>query len=173
MEESAWREQYFKNVASSSPEGMDAVNYVLEHGIHIGIKKARINVSAFTTLFRRFYLNSVHFTQETALENPRAWALFIHETLHLKQGLFTMLSIYGELEAWQLENRVYKRITGKTLRPIIEELLTLPFGMNRDVLRRARAIMTEYAGKGYGANFLPLYPIHKEILYWITRKEPT
>jgi len=172
MEESVWLEQYLEKVASSSPEGRDAATYIRAHKTHIGIKKARKNVSAFTTLFRRFYLNSRYFTQESALKSQRAWVLFIHETLHLKQGFFTMLSIYGELEAWQLENRVYKQITGQTLRPIIEELLTLPFSMNRASLRRAREIMTEYAGKGYGANFLPLYPIHKEILYWVTRKEP-
>ena len=172
MEESPWLEQYFEKVASSSREGMDAVAYVREHKTRIGFKKARKNVSAFVTIFRNFYLNSIHFTSESVLKSPRAWVLFIHETLHLKQGLIITMSIYGELEAWQLENRVYKRITGQTLRPIMEELLTLPLNMNRANLRRAREIMTEYAGKGYGANFLPLYPIHKEILYWVTRKEP-
>jgi len=172
MTQTEWLEKYFEKVALSSPEGRGAVEYVRARKTHVGIKKARKNVAAFVSIFRRFYLNSVHFTEESSLENPRAWVLFIHETLHLKQGIITTMSIYGELQAWQLENRVYKQITGKTLRPIIEELLTLPFNMNRDNLRRARDIMTEYAGKGYGANFLPLYPIHKEILFWITRKEP-
>jgi hypothetical protein len=171
MEHSEWLEKYFERVKQSSAEGREAVEYVLAHKTRVGIKRARKSVGAFCTITRNFYLNSVHYTHETALENPRAWALFIHEVCHLKQGFFTALSIYGELEAWQTEFRVYKGIVGRPLVPILEELLSLPFGMQRAPLRRAREIMMQFAGKGYGANWLPLYPIHKEMRSWVTRKE--
>ena len=81
------------------------------------------------------------------------------------------MSIYGELEAWQTEFRVFQKISGKPLKHILNELLAMPLTMNRATLRRARQIMLEHAGKGYGAEWLPLYPIDKEIKYWVTRKE--
>jgi hypothetical protein len=43
--------------------------------------------------------------------------------------------------------------------------------MERGNLQRARRLMTQIAGKSYGANFLPLYPIHKEIGYWLTGRK--
>ena len=127
-------------------------------------------MGAFWTLERKFFLNSVHHTQESVLENPRAWTLFVHEVRHLQQGAFTALSIYGELDAWQVEFNLYKRLTGKTLHAVLEELLSLPLNMDRGNLRHARKLMMQYAGKEYGANFLPLYPLHQEIKYWVTRR---
>ncbi|WKZ35784.1 MAG: hypothetical protein QY332_19410 [Anaerolineales bacterium] len=170
MQNSEWLEKYFEKVAQSSPEGRQAVDYVRAHKTRVGITRARKSVGAFWTLARNFYLNSRHYTRETALENPRAWTLFVHEVRHLQQGPFTALSIYGELEAWLVEFNLYKRLTGKPLHAVLEELLSLPLNMERNNLRRARALMMQFAGKGYGANWLPLYPIHKEIKYWVTRR---
>lgn len=171
MDRHEWLEQYFEKVTQSSEEGREAVEYVRANKTEVGLKRARKNVGAFWTLTRRFYLNSLHYSQESALENPRAWTIFVHEVRHLQQGPITAISIYGELDAWQYEFRLYKRITGHELKPILEELLTLPLNFDRNNLRRARKLMTEFAGKGYAAWILPLYPITKEIKYWLTRKE--
>jgi hypothetical protein len=170
MEHAEWLEKYFERVAQSCEEGREAVEYVRAQGSRVGIKKARKSVGAFFTLTRRLHLNAVHFTYESSLENPHAWTLFIHEACHLKQGVTVAMSIYGELEAWQTEFRVYQKISGKTLKPLLNELLSFPLDLNRNNLRRAREIMMEHAGKGYGANLLPLYPIPKEVKYWVTRK---
>jgi hypothetical protein len=168
--QSEWLEQYFEKVAQSSELGREAVDYVRANRIRVGLKRARKSVGAFWTHNRRFYLNSVHYSRESMLENPRAWTLFVHEVCHLKQGALVAISIYGELEAWQVEFRLYKQLTGQRLKPEIEEMLTLPLDMDRSNLRRARQLMMAAAGKGYGAWILPLYPIHKEIKYWVTRK---
>ncbi len=170
MQNSEWTEKYFEKVAQSSSEGREAVDYVRTRKIKVGMRRARKSVGAFWTLEGNFFLNSIHHTQESILENPRAWTLFVHEVRHLQQGMLTALSIYGELDAWQIEFNLYKRLTGKTLHAILEELLSLPLTMDRDTLQRAREIMIQYAGKSYGANWLPLYPIHKEIKYWVTRR---
>lgn len=170
MQNSEWLEKYFEKVAQSSAEGRDAVDYVRTRKIRVGMRRARKSVGAFWTLEGRFFLNSVHHTQESILENPRAWTLFVHEVRHLQQGILTALSIYGELDAWQVEFNLYKKLTGKTLHANLEELLSLPLTMDRNNLRLARELMTQYAGKSYGASWLPLYPIHKEIKYWVTRR---
>lgn len=171
MQNSDWLEKYFEKVAQSSAEGKEAVDYVRTRKIKVGMKRARKNVGAFWTLTGNFFLNSIHYTQESVLENPRAWTLFVHEVRHLQQGMFTALSIYGELDAWKVEFELYKKLTGKKLSPVVEELVSLPLTMDRDTLQHACDLMMQYSGKGYLANFLPLYPIHKEIKYWVTRKQ--
>lgn len=172
MQHSEWLEKYFEKVAESSEEGRGAVQFVRANRVRVGLKRARKSVGAFWQFGRRFFLNSVHYSMESALENPRAWTLFVHEVRHLQQGAVTALSVYGELDAWQYEFRLYKRLTGKTLKPELEELLTLPLDFERGNLRRARELMTKFAGFWYGAWILPLYPIHHELRYWVTRKIP-
>ena len=168
---SEWLEQYFDRIAQSSAEGRDAVDYVRTHKIKVGLMRARKAVGAFWTLNRMIYLNSRHYTRESALDNPRAWTIFVHEVRHLQQGAVTAMSIYGELDAWQYEFRLFKKVTGKELHPILEEMLSIPLNYDRENLHHARKMMIQFAGKGYGAGILPLYPITKEIRYWLTRKQ--
>jgi hypothetical protein len=134
------------------------------------MRRARRNVGAFWVLTRSLYLNTAHYSREDSIKNPAAWTLLIHEVKHLQQGALTALSIYGELEAWQIQFRLWKNLAGKTLPPALEEIISLPLDMDRANLRRARRLMTDYAGILYGAYLYPLYPIHKEIKYWFSRK---
>ena len=166
-----WQELYFQKVAESSEEGAEAVRYVREKKIRVGMRRARKSVGAFWTWERAFYLNKVHYTMESALENPRALTLFVHEVRHLQQGIPIAMSVYGELDAWQYEFRLFKKITGKTLKPELEELLVMPLNFERTNLKHAQKLMTQFGGFWYGAWILPLYPIHKEIKYWVTRKQ--
>ena len=101
-----------------------------------------------------------------------AMSLVVHEVRHLQQGWLVALSILGELEAWQLQFRYLQSIrAGKgehgTVSPAIGELLDLPLSWDRTVLRRARALMRAYGGRKYRADLLPLYPLHKEVLYLV------
>ena len=171
MNHSEWLEQYLQKVAESSEEGAEAVRFVRANNIRVGMRRARKSVGAFWALGKSFYLNKAHYTMGSALENPRAWTLFVHEVRHLQQGKLTAVSVYGELDAWQYEFRLFKKLTGKMLKPELEELLTLPVCFDRATLKRAQLLMTKYAGFWYGAWMLPLYPIHKEIRFWVTRKQ--
>lgn len=170
MKNSEWQEKFLEAVSSCSGEGKEAADYIRMHKTHVGIKRARKSVGAFWTLTRAAYLNSVHYSRESSLANPGAWALLIHEVRHLQQGRLTAFSIYGELDAWQYQFQVLKKLTGKQLAPPLEEILCLSLNMKRENLQYARQLMTQYAGKSYGANWLPLYPIHKEIRFWFTGK---
>jgi hypothetical protein len=165
-----WRERFLETVLNCSIEGREAVEYIRAHKTHVGISRARKSVGAFWTPARAAYLNSVHFSRESSLENPNAWAILVHEVRHLQQGWLTALSIYGELDAWQYQFRLLKKLTEKQLAPLLEEILSIPLNMERDNLLHARRLMTQYAGKSYGASWLPLYPIHKEIKYRFTGK---
>lgn len=170
MNDIEWLEKYLEKVASSSEEGHDAVEFVRQHNIKVAIKRARKSVGAFWTLNRRFYLNAYHYTKESTLgDNPRTVTIFIHEVRHLQQGPLTAISVYGELDAWQYEFRLLKRMLGRDLHPLLEELLTLPLNFDRDNLRHARRLMHKFAGFWYCAWILPMYPITSEIKYWFTR----
>ncbi|HNQ93466.1 MAG TPA: hypothetical protein PKH47_02195, partial [Anaerolineales bacterium] len=81
-------------------------------------------------------------------------------------------SVYGELEAWQLQFRLYHQKTDAKMHPVIEKLLSLPLSWDRAVLKQAQVLMQDFAGKGYRADLLPLYPLGKEIRYRLFGKIP-
>ena len=172
MEHATWLSSLFENLDQFGEEGRAAAKYLRERRTKIGFKKKRSSIGAWWTITKKINLNSLYYSYDKSLSDTRVFTLIIHEVRHLQQGLFTALSVYGELDAWQLEWSIYHRIHGKYPKPAIEELMTLPQGWNRDVLRRAVGLMQDYAGKGYRADLLPLYPLGKELRWWITRKAP-
>lgn len=170
MEHQLWRETLFDAVCQLGEDGQAAVEFLRLRKTKIGFKQVRPNVGAFWTVFGNIHLNSRYYTYETPFDNLRIKTLIIHEARHLQQGLVTALSVYGELDAWQLEFGIYHRITGNYPHDAIAKLMKLPLGYDRTVLREAARLMQAYAGKGYRADLLPLYPLPREIRYWLTRK---
>ncbi len=100
----------------------------------------------------------------------RLLTLLNRKVKHLQQGFLLALSVYGELETWQLQFRLYHQLTGKQPHLVIAELLSLPLEDDRQVLKQAANLMQAYAGKGYRADLLPLYPLWREIRYWFLRR---
>lgn len=171
MEHSVWMENLFEAVAQVGDEGRAACDFLRARKTKIGFKRARSNVGAFWTAFGNIRLNTDYYSYETPLDDLRIRTLIIHEARHLQQGIIMALSVYGELDAWQLEFRIYHRITGNYPHPAIEELLTLPLKYDRGVLKKAAILMQAYAGKGYRIDLLPLYPLDREIKYWVFREK--
>jgi hypothetical protein len=165
MEHSAWINMLLDRVCEVGDEGVEAMRYIRTHKTKIGFKRVRPNVGAFWTIFGTINLNSQYYSYQTPLDDLRLRTLIIHETRHLQQGVITALSVYGELDAWQLEFGIYHRIKGNYPHPAIAELMSLPLGHDREVLRKAVSLMQVYAGKGYRADLLPFYPAGKEMKY--------
>ncbi len=168
MEHQAWKENLLESVAQLGEEGRQAVDFLRMRRTKIGIKQARSSVGAFWTVFGNIHLNSRYYTYETPFDNLRIKTLIIHEARHLQQGLVTALSVYGELDAWQLEFAVYHRIMGSYPHSAIAELMSLPLAFNRTVLKEAACLMQTYAGKGYRIDLLPLFPLPLEVKYRLT-----
>jgi hypothetical protein len=168
-----WINHLLVSLDQMGEAGPDAAKYLRDHRTYIGFRRVRKNVGAFWTVMKTIHLNTVHYTPESNPADPRVLTLLIHEVKHLQQGIFTALSVYGELEAWQLQFRLYHQMTNVKMHKAIEEMMSLPCGWNRAVLRRARELMQEYAGKGYRADLLPLYPLGKEIRYHLFRQIPS
>lgn len=167
MEHTIWMENLLEAVAQLGDEGRAAVEFLHTHKTKIGFKRVRPNVGAFWTVFGNIRLNSLYYTYETPFDDLRVKTLIIHEARHLQQGMMTALSVYGELDAWQLEFGIYHRIKGVYPHAAIEELMSLPLGHDRTILKKAAYLMQAYAGKGYRADLLPLFPLGKEIKYRI------
>jgi len=171
MEHTVWTTSLLEAVAQVGDEGLAACDFIRARRTKIGFKQVRPSVGAFWTLFGNIRLNSQYYSYNTPLDDLRVKTLIIHEVRHLQQGIFTALSVYGELDAWQLEFGIYHRVKGKYPHPAIAELMTLPLKYDRAVLKKAASLMQAYAGKGYRVDLLPLYPLGKEIKYWIFRQE--
>ncbi len=158
MEHSVWVDTLLDRVCEVGDEGLAAMQYIRTHKTKIGFKRVRSNVGAFWTIFGNIRLNSLYYTYDTPMDDR-----------HLQQGIVTALSVYGELDAWQLEFGIYHRIKGNYPHPSIAELMTLPLEYDRAALRKAVSLMQTYAGKGYRADLLPLFPAGREIRYWVLR----
>jgi hypothetical protein len=163
-------ENLLEAVAELGEEGRAAVEFLHTHRTKIGFKRVRPNIGAFWTVFGNIRLNSLYYTYETSFDDLRVKTLIIHEARHLQQGMMTALSVYGELDAWQLEFGIYHRIKGVYPHSAIEELMSLPLEHDRIILKKAAHLMQAYAGKGYRADLLPLFPVSKEIKYQIIRR---
>ena len=173
MERISWKNQLLAELASLGEEGRAAADYLHAHKTYIGFWKVRKNVGAFWTLLGTIHLNSFYYSVKTEADNIGMLTLLIHEVKHLQQGLPLAFSVYGELEAWQLQFRLYHRLTRKPMHTAIAEMMSLPLTYDRAVLRRARDLMQAFAGKGYRADLLPLFPWGKEIKYWLKMERTT
>ncbi|MDY6878331.1 MAG: hypothetical protein SWK90_19295 [Chloroflexota bacterium] len=95
-------------------------------------------------------------------------ALIAHEAKHLEQGPVVALSVYGELEAWQVQYEVFKEIVGASPgtyeeRMAWDELSQIPLSYSRDDLEKARELIQYLAGPDYPINEIPLWPMPEEI----------
>ena len=171
MDHHVWMENLLEAVMQVGEEGRVAAEFVRARRIKIGFRQARSSIGAFWTPFGNIRLNSKYYTYETPLDDLRIKTLIIHEARHLQHGIITALSVYGELDAWQLEFSIYHRIREKYPHPAIAELMTLPLGYDRIVLKKAAYLMQAYAGKGYRIDLLPLFPWNRELRFWMTRQK--
>ncbi len=168
IEHSTWTENLLEAVTLMGEEGRTAVEFLRTRRTRIGFQRARSNIGAFWTVFGNIRLNSRYYTYETPLDDLRIRTLVIHEARHLQQGIVTALSVYGELDAWQLEFGIYYRMKGNYPHAAVADLMALPLKYDRAALKQAARLMQAYAGKGYRVDLLPLFPLGKEIKYWMT-----
>jgi hypothetical protein len=169
---SLWLEQLLANLERCGPEGQAALNYLKEHHVKVGFHDQP--TAARWTLTGQIQLHPRY--ADGAPEAAYPLSLILHEVKHLQQGFFVALSVYGELEAWQIQFSFLKSLT-RSYHPdlhrneTIRELMSLPLSGNRDALRRTRQLMQRYAGRQYRIDLLPLYPLPNEIMFILTRHE--
>ena len=155
-----WLRQVLEHLAEEDPE---TAAFLHDRGVSIGFWKQGSHVGAFWLPGRHIYLNPRHYTIQTDPSDAGLHSILIHEACHLRQGPLIALSVYGELQAWQLGFRALHQRTGRPYHPNLVELMSLPLILERGILRRAQALMQLYASKRYRADLLPLFPWGAEI----------
>ena len=168
---SAWLADLLQNLDSFGPDAVAAAAYIRRRGTRVGVHEQ--TTGARWTADRRIEINPRYTL--LAPDHPQAVALIIHEVRHLQQGMLTALSVYGELEAWQLQFSFVKFLTGhyhlnSKANELLTGLMSIKLGWDRQMLDRARNMIKEYAGKAYRIDLLPLYPLPKEFFYFIAHK---
>ncbi len=172
LNRSVWLGQLLANLDRCGSEGQAALKYLRDHRIKVSFHDQP--TAARWTLDRRLELHPRYADEAPNAAYPLS--LIIHEVKHLRQGFFIALSVYGELEAWRLQFSFLASFTGSyhpnlKSNEIIQELISLPLNGNREALRRARQLMQAYTGKQYRVDLLPLYPLPKELMFILTRRE--
>jgi len=168
---SEWVDAVKTKLEQSGAEGAQAVDYIKKRGIKIGFREQSSSTAAMWHIDGNIYLNPKYYNVDDS-NDPYMISLIAHEAWHLHQGPIVALSVYGELEAWQLGFRIYQSLSNRPLHRAVKELMQLQLSYDRSVLQRAAELMQDYSGKGYRIDLLPKYPLHKEVAWFFTRKEP-
>jgi len=168
-----WQTALIDQLDKAGPEAQSIAEFLRRRKIKVGFRKASPAVGAYWYVDGNIYLNNALYSLDSPVTNPRILCLVMHEAHHLRQGIFTALSVYGELEAWQMDFRLYDRLAHVSPGGPLGELLTLQLSWDRAMLQHARQLMQAFAGKGYRADLLPLYPWGKEIAWFLHRRIPT
>ncbi len=173
VDHSVWSQQLLSNLDRFGPQAIEALDYIRQRGTRISVHDQP--TGARWTLDRRIEIHP----RFAALppDDPYALSLVVHEVRHLQQGFLTALSVYGELDAWQLQFALVKSWTGHfhadaNKDQILQRIMSLPLGWDRAVLEDARHRMQAYAGKQYRVDLLPLYPLPAETAYRLLGKIP-
>jgi hypothetical protein len=169
---SSWLDQLLTQLGRCGPQGQAALQLLVERRVKVNLHDQP--TAARWTLTGNIQLHPRY--ADNAPDDPYPLSLVIHEVRHLEQGLFTALSVYGELDAWQVQFSFIKSLTGKYHAntkhdATLNELMSLYLSWDRQALALARNLMQDYAGKGYRVDLLPLYPLAREILFVFTRKQ--
>lgn len=170
LEEDTFRNEVLSHLSKNGGVGEETSSFIRNRNVRLKFRKQRHSAAAWT-VNGEIHINSLGSVGNISSNNPYLLSLVVHETRHLQQGILTALSVYGELDAWQTGFRFYRKISSFQLDPVLEEILLLPLDWSRENLTMAAILMKKYSPV-YRINLLPLYPLHREIAWWLTRKEP-
>lgn len=158
----AWEKEVLSRLEKGGAEGRRAVQYVASRKVKLAFGKqptgAKWTLKGMLIGPPEIVIND---RQTKSTQSGRdAWALSLiaHEAKHYQQGLFVALSVYGELEAWQLQMRVLRELGAPPTHPALLAIEKLKLSHDPAVLRQAARLMKEFS-PGYRIDLLPLNPI--------------
>ncbi len=167
-----WLARLVTSLQRSGPEAEAALGYIREQGVRLSVRRQA--TGARWRPGKRVELNPAYL--QAGVDDTYAVSLVIHEVRHLQQGFITALSVYGELDAWQLQFGFIRSRTGRFHDSpgkdhVITQLMAIPLRWNRSDLEHARKLMRAYSGPKYRVDLLPLYPLAREILSLLSGRD--
>ncbi len=157
-----WELDALTRLRRSGPLGMQAVDFIAQRNVRLGF--AAQPTGAKWTLRGMLVgppLIQISDKQQKSVETGRdAWSisLIAHEAWHYHQGLLTALSVYGELEAWQLQMKVLRGLEAPPTHPALNAIEHLSLNHDPETLREAVRLMKAYS-PAYRIDLLPLNPL--------------
>ena len=161
-----WRSAVLASLMEGGPAMQHAAEYIIANDVQI--KFRNLGEGAMWWLDGNIYMNAERYPPQTRPDHPGILALIVHEAKHLEQGPLVALSVYGELEAWQIQYQVFKELIGTPpgtyeKRMAWDELSQIPLSYSRDDLSTARRLIQFIGGANYPIDRLPLLPLSAEI----------
>jgi len=159
-----------ENLMNAGPYGQHAAEYLIANETRFGFSRQR-GSGAKWSIGKNIYLNAEYYSLDTNPADPGMLSLIAHEARHLEQGPVVALSVYGELEAWQVQYAVRVQLSGHPPGaeedwPKWDELSKLSLNYSRSNLGEASGLMKDIGGSEYHIEFLPSYPAPMEFAYW-------
>lgn len=158
-------------LSASGPSGRKAVDYITAKNVKLSFAAqptgARWTPLGMTIGPKEIQINPRQEASTKEAEDAWSISLIAHEAKHYEQGLFTALSVYGELEAWQLQMKVLRDLG---VPPTNLELLAierLKLSHDPKVLQEAVRLMKQ-RDPNYRIDLLPFNPLN--ILDYVRRK---
>jgi hypothetical protein len=161
-----WRSALLASLMEGGPAMRHAAEYIIANDVQIRFRN--LGEGAMWWLDSNIYMNAERYPPQTRPDHPGILALVVHEAKHLEQGPLVALSVYGELEAWQVQYYVFKELIGTPpgtyeKRMAWDELSQIPLSYSRGDLNRARRLIQFIGGADYRIDKLPLLPLSAEI----------
>lgn len=159
----AWEIKVLSRLSASGPEGSKAVDYIAAKKVKLSFAAqptgARWTPTGMTIGPKEIQINP---QQEVATKEAKdAWSisLIAHEAKHYEQGLATALSVYGELEAWQLQMKVLRDLGSPPKSEAWSAIEKLKLSHDPKILQEAARLMKQ-VDPNYRINLLPLNPLN-------------
>lgn len=159
-----WELDLLSTLSKSGSHGKQAVDYLNKRGGRVSFAPqptgAKWTLKGMMGGPPDVIVNDTH--QSKAKSGKDTWTLSViaHELKHYQQGLFTALSVYGELEAWQLQIRVLRDLGTPPKHAALQAIEKLKLSHDPKVLRDAARLMKEFSPT-YRIDLLPLNPIFR------------
>lgn len=157
-----WEVNALTMLKNGGKTGARAVKYVTDKKVKLGFAKqttgAKWTVQGMLIGPQVIELSEKQAAAVRTGKDPWTISLIAHEAKHYEQGLAKALSVYGELEAWQLQLKVLRELGAPPTHPALLAIEKLKLSHDEPVLKRAARLMKKY-DPAYRIDLLPLNPL--------------
>ncbi len=158
----AWELEALAKLKKGGRVGARAVKFVAANKVKLGFAKqttgAKWTVQGMLIGPRVIELSSKQAPGVRSGKDAWTISLIAHEAKHYEQGLTTALSVYGELEAWQLQMKVLRELGAPPTHPALLAIEKLKLSHDQVALKEAARLMKQY-DPAYRIDLLPLNPV--------------
>lgn len=158
-----WELNVLSKLSASGALGKRAASYVADNNVRLSFAAqptgARWTLMGMILGPKEIQINPNTEAGTRTAKDTWSISLIAHEAKHYEQGLFTALSVYGELEAWQLQMKVLRGLGAPPTHKNLLAIEKLKWSHDPKVLKEAARLMKEL-DPNYRIELLPLNPIN-------------